>query len=460
MQRLMDLMDPCVTLKLDGTRTLIVRERGEWQAHTLISAKVIQGQPCVSTASASKFSALDAEFVHGHYYVFDTLFVDGVDVRHLPLRARLREARTCLPSCASMKRYFWADATDSSLGNVVKRLAHCNPKLVDGTVVDPIEGFIFLSASAPYDATPLKFKFEMTYDFAVVPSENRLSAASDLSNQNGNIGTAGTVAVVAFDLFALASQKLLRFKPAGDTPATLELTRLQCQQLEVPTIDSELTLDSCVILELKLVGCLWLLVRRRFDRRRPNAMRNILENLQLQRSGKCDPRFLLQHLVPTQTPHHATVLVKDAMLRSVGTCAAIVAKEVTVALFMPSRRTLQFELDSLAATHQEAALAIVAPGLTAPICQAQPASDPSNPDAQDPTDPPLPLAELLLCAREWGWGCRPLPSIRPSDFIVGNLALPGDLHKCFLDVTFLVLRRKVSASKSMIVSVADASKTA
>ena len=178
-KRLAEIPDPYVTLKLDGVRTLLVCSGGAVHACTLRGVERMSSTVDGVSSVASRITILDSERIGDHFYVFDALFVNGVDVRHLPTLARLRETKGALPKCAILKRLYWGP--NPSIMETVCRLMRSHPRLADGSRMESIEGFIFGSLAAPYRQDHLKFKFEVTCDFQVKSAHSKSSVGMSSS---------------------------------------------------------------------------------------------------------------------------------------------------------------------------------------------------------------------------------------------------------------------------------------
>ena len=362
---------------------------------------------------AGCFSVFDTERMGDDFYVFDALFVNEVDVRHLPLLARLREARRYLPPCASFKRYHWGP----SMRSIVQELALSHPRLRDGTRVDMLEGFIFVSLSAGYDAPPVKFKFGATCDFLVTSQE----VAGHRS---------------CLHLHVLQTGEIVRFRPRGDAPGEAFVSSARAHTLGL--LPTPVTLVDCVVLEMRLVVSAWQIVRRRHDRLRPNTLRTVIENLELQKTGKCEAKFLLRHLDLVPKPDRVLARVSDTMLRTLGVCAAMAIGAPAAALFLPDLIALQAELDNCREESAFRAVAVVAPSLA----------------LLSPSEvlPPhiLRLEAVMQAATLRGWRCTPIQAVRAGDFLHGCSGLPPALCGLLGDVTFLVLSKATlgPASKS------------
>jgi hypothetical protein len=319
-------------------------------------------------------------------------------VRHLPLRARLREASAALPEPATLKRYYW---DPSSIIDSVERLAASRPRLRDGSRLAELEGFIFCNMSSPYDAPPIKFKFHLTCDFLVTtsPQHERLLL-----------------------LHVWSQRQLVPFRPV-DAPEHLHLSQERCAELRLP---ERLALDDAVVLELKLVACVWHCVRRRWDRARPNTLHTVLENIQLQRTGKCDAKFLRSQLARAPALDATLAHVVGAMLRAAGVSAALQRCGPVTALFLPGRDELQRAMAH--AAQSDEALAVVAAPLE--VQAAQLSALP--PDA-------LPLDAVCNLAKDSGWRCGLWQSLRAQDFLLA-CALPEPTRLALGHVNFITLR--------------------
>jgi hypothetical protein len=382
-ERLAALVCPCVTVKLDGTRTLVVVSSRGVHAHTM------RGVRCLSQSGTSAFTALDAEEVSDHFYVFDALFVNGIDVRHLPLRPRLREAARCLPARCSLKRYYWGD--DASLQVTVQRLVARKLRLADGSVVHPLEGFIFTSACASYHEPPVKFKFHTTCDFLLVRA-----CSGEESGEHG--------AHRRFDLYIQKRGELERFRGSGNVQTTVSLNEAEATLLGVPPGGARR--EDNVIAELRLVGLSWVCVRGRPDRQRPNTLTTVMENIDIQRSGRSDARFLIKSLASRKPSPEWQARVADAMLRAVSTAAAIVAGPA-LGLFLPDAARLEEELRGGAKSADRKAVGLVVPP---PAFEA--------PRRASFHALALTMDQVDSMAREFGWACKWLKSLQGKDFLV------------------------------------------
>ena len=399
-ERMAALICPCITVKLDGIRTLVVTSSRGRHAHTMCAVRCLSpprgGQP---------FSALDAEEVGGHFYVFDALFVKGVDVRHLPLRARLREASLCLPPACIVKRYYWDP--EPSLEVTVQRLVAKKLRLADGTHVHPLEGFIFTSLYSPYQHSPLKFKFHTTCDFL-------LSSTSCVSFTGQR----------RYHLHIQKKQKIERFGGHGEVQsfAALSAEEETCLGLS----HKGTSLEDGAIVELKLVVTSWICIRRRRDRRSPNTLSTVLENIEIQRSGRCDARFLMKCLSCTKPAAVVREHVIDAMLRAVSVSAATVAAPA-VGLFLPNAQRLQLELAAARGTERRA-IGIVVPPLSferAPTAEVH--------------EHALTMDGVISMAARYGWGCKWMRSLRGRDFPTQHAAFSPELHATLDSMQFAIL---------------------
>lgn len=219
-QRLAQLPDPYVTIKLDGVRALL------WQDGSGTYARTLSECFKISDTGAEYASVFDTEQVRDHFYVFDALFVLDVDVRHLPLAARLRCAAAAIPSCAVLKRFFWGP--EPSLTTITEKLALSRPRLADGSRLEALEGFIFGSMAAPYNGQSFKFKFGITCDFLVTDSSPRVRGAPR-----------------ELLLHVLRAQDLVVFRESKDVPCTVLITPARATDLGLPEI---ICAADCIIL--------------------------------------------------------------------------------------------------------------------------------------------------------------------------------------------------------------------
>lgn len=403
-ERLAALVCPCVTVKLDGTRTLVVVSSRGVHAHTLREIHCL-ASTCDRT---SAFSAFDTEEVSGHFYVFDALFVNGVDVRHLPLRARLREAGTCLPAKCSLKRYYWG--ADPSMQVTIQRLVGKRLRLADGSYVHPLEGFVFTSLSSSYHEAPIKFKFHITCDFLIVSTDT--DDCDDEPRQR------------RFDLYIQKNRQIERFWGHGGVQDTVSLDTKDIQLLGIPVVGA--FREDNVIVELRLVVEAWVCVRRRQDRDRPNTLTTVLENIGIQRSGRSDARFLIKNLASARPALEIQNKIIDAMLRAVSTCAATIAGPA-VGLFLPDAQRLERELGCTQEGERKAVGVIVPP-----------------PTFEVPQRPEVPASKLTMdqvvaTAARFGWGCKWIRSFQGRDFQSGDTTLSESLRASLDSMQFLLL---------------------
>lgn len=385
-ERLAALVCPCVTVKLDGTRTLVVVSSRGVHAHTMRSVR------CFSQCAASSgFTALDAEEVSGHFYVFDALFVKSVDVRHMPLRSRLREAAPYLPAVCSLKRYYWGD-DPSSLQVIVQRLVGRKLRLADGSFVPPLEGFIFTSTCSPYHQPPVKFKFHITCDFLLVCTKSGEESGDRCAHR-------------IFNLYVQKNREIERFRGRRNVQATVSLNAEEERLLGIPP-GGALRDDENIIAELKLVGLSWVCVRRRHDRQRPNTLSTVLENIEIQQSGRSDAKFLIRNLSNIKpSPKRQTEII-DAMLRVVSTSAAATIAAPAVGLFLPDSERLEAELRRGADACERKALGVIVP----PPAFEAPRSAAFHARA-------LTMDEVVTTAARFKWGCKRMRSLQGKDFL-------------------------------------------
>lgn len=353
--RMQQLAVPAVTVKLDGSRALLVAgERGLHAYNLLGTVTQLDEHP------RAQLSAFDCELVEGHFYIFDVLFAEGLDVRHLPLRARIRAVRT-LPGNSSLKRYYFGTRTE--LGKTVARLVANPPRLNGGARMACLEGFIFVCMTAPFNSAPLKFKFTITTDFLVTGSVPGL-----------------------LQLHVQTADRIVPFQARAPLTNVVPVTE------QLPRRISE---ADAVIIECALVVNSWQFVRWRKDRSRPNTARTAVENIKL--SGRnYDLRLLTDTL--QEEPPDTIRTISSAMLRAVGASAAVMADAEAQALFMPSLDAIKTELSRVRAV-----------GIVAPVLKL--AGQPRN---------ALLLEQLLAFARQGKHECRVLRGLRSSDFLSGD----------------------------------------
>lgn len=410
--RLQRLLDPCVTIKLDGTRALLVWDGRNYWSHTVLGAERLQVETKLDRSDwFSAFSALDAELIDSHFYVFDALFVKGVDVRHLPLMNRLREARAYLPPCASMKRYYYGSAP--SLIETVKKLERSKPKMADGNRLDSIEGFILGSLNAPYEWAPLKFKYSVTYDFVVASTDAPAGEAAGARR---------------LWLYAQKDQQLTRFEGREGAPGSVLLKVSELERLGLPS-SGIVEVEQGIVLELKLVEFQWKLVRMRKDRQRPNSFRTIEENLELQRGGKCTTDFLLEHLHALHSAKSIVRNVTNAMMRALGISGAVLMGHAIPVLLMPTHSALQRELGEPPERSRGVIVAIV-PSISTKLALGERRWSSSA----------LALNDVVKCCKRSSWTCRFFTALRPQDFLCGN-AFPTCISTTLNELVFLILRR-------------------
>uniref|UniRef100_A0A6C0C2A4 Uncharacterized protein n=1 Tax=viral metagenome TaxID=1070528 RepID=A0A6C0C2A4_9ZZZZ len=411
--RLTQIPDPYVTLKLDGSRTLLVCNGKTVQAYTPQGLEQIVTDQSQEAETCSQISILDTERINNHFYVFDALFVKGVDVRHLPTLARLREAKGILPACAHLKRLHWGPK--QSITDTVYRLMQSRPKLADGSRMDAIEGFIFGSLAAPYQQDHLKFKFAITCDFLVTSTSCRSSNST-------------TCNVRRLNLFVQYMQTLIPFKGYIGTPNHAFVAADSHAHSSLPLGDFEL--HANVIMEMKLVAGYWDVIRRRYDRLRPNTLRTVQENIELQQSRHSDIHMLLHAFSRGSSSVSPLDHISNAMLRAVGTCGAIIAIQEVPAMFLPHYDDLKRELDK--AADQSSQLAVVTTLVNYQILCTPPKATRSL---------VMTVSEVAHEAKHRGWKCTSLCSLRARDFLVGNYDLPEHITGALENVVFLLLRK-------------------
>ena len=420
-QRLAHIPDPYVTLKLDGVRTLLVC------AGDAVLAYTIRGQERIDLGANDlpnplpPLSIFDTERIGSHFYVFDVLFVKGVDVRHLPTLARLRETKTLLPACAMLKRLYWGPTP--SIPDTVCRLMRSQPKLADGSRMETIEGFIFGSLAAPYQQEHLKFKFAVTCDFQVESVHDATRACASSS-------------VRCLRLYIQRMQDIVAFSGQAHAPGVAILDAATTKRLGLS--EGYIGLADNVILEMRLVTRHWEVVRQRRDRLRPNTLRTVLENIELCHSKHSDILTILSSI--SCEVHHTRAIdhVSSAMLRAVGTCGAIASIKNVNALFLPDCANLTLELNN--DTSEACNIAIVT--ILVKSAHLLPAI---KGGATLPASSTLVLEEVVARAKDKGWRCKALCSIRACDFLVGNCVLPEGVERDLGNAIFLILSRDYAA---------------
>ena len=235
------------TSKLDGLRAaLVCEEHGCFSVTSTKISRVCDGIP-------GGRSVLDCELVDGTFHVFDAPEASGVDVRLSTLPERLDAATRVvarLPrDLAKMKSYC------TGRGNALALLG------LPGS-----DGIILGDLTDAYDTPPLKFKTSMTCDFALESSANHSHVL--LMGRSR-----GCLEVLWVD---------------GEVQRVRLPFPLQCDRRS-PVI-AECRYDT------EERG--WWFVRMRPDRREPNRVSVVKENLALDRSGCLTPAWLHDVLAP------------------------------------------------------------------------------------------------------------------------------------------------------------------
>ena len=405
------LVDPCVTIKLDGVRTLLSTTTEGTFATTKRGVRRLVGD-----RSASKTSVFDTEDIDGDFYIFDVLFAEGQDVRHLPLVARLRAAAGILPARARLKRYFHGAGAEP-LSVLVARLARSRPRLIDGTAMETLEGFIFCNMSDPYHVPSLKFKFVVTCDLQVAVAEERRTSMCDK--------------ILQLDVFVQKEQRLTPYAGSRSAPSSVVLTPAQAAACG---IDAPPQLADQCILELSLQAGAWAPVRRRWDRERPNTCTTVRENITLHRQGQCDPKPLLAALRSRGAPTQADIdRLRERIMHAAGTAAAVAGGSATEALFLPDGARLAEALAAHAQKQgEEPAGDLVVVTLPARY-EEQAAACASAAPATSVT-----LDGVACAARARGWKCRQQPLLNGADFLHG-VRLPASVDALLRNLRFLLL---------------------
>lgn len=415
-ERICAIPDLYVTIKLDGVRTFLVCEGKEMWIYDMRGFQAIA--PETQGCSPLGPTILDTEMVGGYYYVFDVLFVNGADVRHLPTLARLRRAKNHLPARTSLKRIYWGPSP--SVPEVVSQLVRKRPKLADGSHIDVLEGFIFGSLAAAYDQVQLKYKFFITCDFTIASS----CEDSDIDN----------MPVRKFNLFVQCMKKVVMYEGRCDVPSYVIISHDEASTWNLPT--AMVKLEDDIILEMKLMGRHWQVVRRRYDRTRPNTRRTVQENIELHNS-KCALPSLLCGAEQNASASLSVNHISNAMLRTVGVCGALSSIGAVNALFMPGIESLEKEL--ISSTHSSS-LAVITVLFRHP-CQLDSDNDASG-DA-------LPLHHLIQLSKERGWKCKSIIGVRAHDFLAGHCSMLPQQIRCSLENAAFVLVTREPTSRML-----------
>lgn len=255
------------TLKLDGQRTAIVCRQQEAVQVTALHERSLGRLP-----EARDF-VLDAEEHAGIFWVFDALMIGGADVRGLSLADRLRLLQRLLDGTGGRlergqlrAKPFYAHGS----------LALLSEKIEEARGGD-YDGLIFASLGLQYEAPPVKWKPCLTVDFAIenardAPREGRYLLLTELRGE--------------LRPFYYARQK-----------CQLTLTRERQRELSLPAF---VTRESKIVLECSFSPDTqtWSVLRRRFDRQRPNCLKTVLDTLQLASDGQNSDLVLLGGLAP------------------------------------------------------------------------------------------------------------------------------------------------------------------
>jgi len=261
---------PCVTVKLDGVRVVLLVAGGHLFCKRHLTARDRVFVAAVNVGPGLE-TILDAELIDDHYYVFDALCVGGEDVTQLPILERLRLAsKLPLPPTVVFKTFLCGFA--DGLASRLKRMETATFRLADGRRLRQLEGFIFCDFAAPYQHAPLKFKNVITFDFALSKKRRRAN------REDG----------VFYDLLTASSDgSLVRLDASERFPSissSLFVTKSEEEEHELRETDTHVVVVECA---LSAKGR-WSLLRRRKDRNWPNSERVIATNLEALRAGDDD----------------------------------------------------------------------------------------------------------------------------------------------------------------------------
>lgn len=255
------------TLKLDGQRAAVVCRQEEVVQVTAVHEGSLGRLP-----GALDF-VLDAEEHAGAFWAFDALMIGGADVRGLSLADRLRLLQRLLAGAGARlergqlrAKPFYAHRSMTLL----------REKIEEARGGD-YDGLIFSSLGLQYEDPPVKWKPCLTVDFAIentrdAPREGRYLLLTELRGE--------------LRPFYYARQK-----------CQLTLTRERQRELSLPAF---VTRDSKIVLECSFSPDTqtWSVLRRRFDRQRPNCLKTVLDTLQLASEGQNSDLVLLGGLAP------------------------------------------------------------------------------------------------------------------------------------------------------------------
>lgn len=278
--RIKNIVNPTITLKLNGVRTLLVLEG---QTATSMQAtgedrRRIDFEPVLE--SALPCTVIDCEEREGKLFALDALIVAGQDVRAFPLEMRLQALEQVKPKNMTSKPYQFfpstchgQTATAEFVHNAVKAMERCKSSA---------DGLIILDAADPYWTPPLKFKPVLTCDFVIESSKLSDDYVLLVSARGGELSPwqemSGRVARIALPLG-------LRRKLTTEMGAR-------------PVSRRDNIVVECVrVVEQECFRA----VALRTDRSRPNKAFVVVENVQLQEAG-CHSTQWLTTAVPAVNP--------------------------------------------------------------------------------------------------------------------------------------------------------------
>jgi hypothetical protein len=247
------------TLKLDGRRVALLRLGG------LLRRLTSLGWGGLETSSPGGDCLLDCEERDGVVHVFDALMAEGRDLRPLPLTERLRAAAVAgLPEGCVAKRYLPLRSRGDLLA--AQRAAAADPACCDG--------LIFVSLTAPYDESPLKFKTAVTFDFALEAARRAPGRLVLLASRRGHL-----------------TPFLREGRPCYVTATGQLLRGLRLGSRRQPVVaEFRLGRDGS-----------WEPLRLRPDRASPNSVETLRRNLDLVERGEDSLQWLLEALRPVET---------------------------------------------------------------------------------------------------------------------------------------------------------------
>ncbi len=141
-----------VSLKLDGERHLLLHEKN---GSYLINRKMEFTK--IDKQSLPENTIFDGELYNNKFYIFDTLFFNGVDTRVFNLQDRIKYYEDIQNSFLIPKKH-----------HISTDLYNTSRDLINNKTFD-IDGLIYTPINSPYikTALPLKWKFNHTIDFKI-----------------------------------------------------------------------------------------------------------------------------------------------------------------------------------------------------------------------------------------------------------------------------------------------------